>query len=54
MTTTKLCNLANIIVQLGLLSEEKCSMLKEDQTLIGVLNPYDNKDKCRCATKIKI
>ena len=41
----QIINLANIIVQLGLLSEEKCSMLKEDQTLIGVLNPYDNKDK---------
>ena len=33
---------ANIIVQLGLLSDEKCSLVKKDQTIIGVLNPYDN------------
>ncbi len=34
---------SNIIVQLGLLSEDKSVLLKADQTLIGVLNPYDNK-----------
>ena len=38
-------NLSNIIVQLGLLSEDKCSLIKENKTLIGVLNPYDNKEK---------
>ena len=38
-------NLSNIIVQLGLLSEDKCSLIKEDKTLIGVLNPFDNKEK---------
>ena len=38
-------NLSNIIVQLGLLSEDKYSLIKEDKTLIGVLNPYDNKEK---------
>ena len=36
---------ADVIVQLGLLSDDKNSLLKENQTLIGVLNPYDNKDK---------
>jgi len=36
---------ADIIVQLGLLSDDKISLLKEKQTFIGVLNPYDNKDK---------
>ena len=36
---------ANVIVQLGLLSAEKISLLKEDQTLIGILNPYDNKSE---------
>ncbi len=36
---------SNVIVQLGLLSDDKSSLLKEDQTLIGVLNPYDNKEK---------
>jgi len=36
---------ADIIVQLGLLSDDKISILKENQTFVGVLNPYDNKDK---------
>jgi len=36
---------ADIIVQLGLLSDDKNSILKENQTFVGVLNPYDNKDK---------
>ncbi len=38
-------NLSNIIVQLGLLSEDKFSLIEEGKTLIGVLNPFDNKDK---------
>ena len=36
---------ADIIVQLGLLSNDKNSLLKENQSFVGVLNPYDNKDK---------
>ena len=36
---------SNVIVQLGLLSDDKSSLLNKDQTLIGVLNPYDNKEK---------
>ena len=36
---------ANILVQLGLLSEEKFLLMKEKQTLVGVLNPYENKEK---------
>ena len=36
---------ADIIVQLGLLDDDKSSLLKENQTFIGVLNAYDNKDK---------
>ena len=35
----------NILAQLTLLDEDKSSLLKENQTIIGVLNPYDNKDK---------
>ena len=45
---------AKIIVQLGLLPDEKCSILKEGQTLIGVLNPYDNQDKLNNLVKKKI
>jgi len=36
---------SNILAQLTLLDEDKSSLLKENQTFIGVLNPYDNKDK---------
>ena len=41
----EILNDANIIVQLGLLSDEKNLLLKENQTFIGVLNPQDNKEK---------
>ena len=47
-------NLSNIIVQLGLLSDDKCSLIKEDKTLIGVLNPYDNKEKLDKLSKNKV
>jgi len=36
---------ADIVVQLGLFDDNKSSLLKENQTFIGVLNPYDNKNK---------
>ena len=36
---------ADVIVQLGLLSDDKNSLLKQNQTFNGVLNPYDNKHK---------
>ena len=36
---------ADIIVQLNLLTDEKLSNLKENQILIGVLNPYKNQEK---------
>ena len=42
---------ADIIVQLGLLDDDKSSLLKENQTFIGVLNPYDNKDKIKDLVK---
>ena len=38
-------NDADIFIQLGLPSDEKLSFLKEGQSVIGVLNPYQNKDK---------
>ncbi len=41
----EIINNADIIIQLGLLSDDKNSLLKENQTFIGVLNPYGNKDK---------
>ena len=50
----EIINHSNIIVQLGLLSDEKSSLLQEDQTLIGVLNPYDNKEKLEVLKNKKI
>ncbi len=50
----EIINDSNIVVQLGLLSDDKISLLKEDQILIGVLNPYDNKKKLDELIKKKI
>ena len=50
----EIIKLSNIIVQLGLLSDDKSSLLQEDQTLIGVLNPYDNKEKLEVLKNKKI
>ena len=36
---------ADIIVQLGLPLDNKASHIKDNQTLIGVFNPYQNKEK---------
>ena len=36
---------ADIIVQLGFLSDENISILKENQNLVGVFNPYINREK---------
>ena len=47
-------NNADIIVQLGLLNETNSSLVKENQTLIGVLNPYINKDKIESLVKKNI
>ncbi len=44
----------DIIAQLSLLDDDKNSLLKENQTFIGVLNPYDNKDKLSNLVKKKI
>ena len=34
----------DILVQLGLPEEEKLNYLKENQNLVGILNPYENKE----------
>ncbi len=44
---------SDIIVQLDLLNNEKCSLLKENQTLIGTLNPYTNKQELENLAKKK-
>ena len=35
---------ADIIVQLGLFADQKIEILKENQTFIGVLDPYKNRE----------
>ena len=50
----EIINSADIIVQLGLPSDDKTSLIKENQTLIGILNPYNNKEKIESLTKRKI
>ena len=51
---TEILNSSNIIIQLGMLSDEKSSIIKEEQTLIGVLNPFTNKEKLINLAKKKI
>ncbi len=50
----KVLNSSDIIVQLGMLSDDKISIIKENQTLIGVFNPYTNKEKLESLAKKKI
>ncbi len=45
---------ADIIVQLGLLPEDKISLIKENQILIGVFNPYNNKERIESIVKKKV
>jgi len=40
---SELINKADVIVQLRLLSEDKLNKINSGQSVIGVLNPYDNK-----------
>ena len=45
---------SDIIIQLGMLPDDKSSLIKENQILIGVLDPYNNKDKLESLAKKKI
>ena len=51
---TEVLNSSDILVQLGLISEDKISNIKENQTLIGVFNPYYNKEKLENLARKKI
>ena len=50
----EIINSADVIVQLGLLPNDKISSIKANQTLIGVFNPYDNNSKIDDLVKNKI
>jgi len=47
-------NNSDIIVQLGLLSNDNLLLLKENQILVGVFNPHINKEKLENFSKKKI
>ena len=49
----EILNSSDIIVQLSMLSDDMGAKLKENQTLIGVLNPYDNNEKLQNLAKKK-
>ncbi len=51
---SEILNSSDIIVQLGMLSDDKISNINENQTLIGVLNPYNNKEKLENLAKKNI
>jgi H+-translocating NAD(P) transhydrogenase subunit alpha len=50
----EIINSADVIVQLDLLSDDKISLLKKNQTLVGVLDPYSNKEKINNLVKNNI
>ena len=45
---------SDFIVQLGLISDEKIPLLRENQTLIGTFNPYLNNERLQNLTHNKI
>jgi len=51
---TEVLNSSELIVQVGMLSDDKSSNIRENQTLIGVLDPYNNKEKLDNLSKKKI
>ena len=51
---TEVLNSSDIIVQLGVLSVDKTSNIKENQTIIGILDPYNNKENLENLAKKKI
>jgi NAD(P) transhydrogenase subunit alpha len=50
----EILNKGDIIIQLGLLSDSNLSQLKENQILVGILDPYSNKKKFDDLVKRKI
>ena len=50
----ELVSSADILAQLSILSDDNLSSLKENQTIIGILNPFKNIDKLKELNKRKI
>ena len=51
---SEILNSSDIIVQLGMLTDDKTLKIRENQTLIGVLNPYKNQQQLENLAKKKI
>ena len=45
---------SDLIIQLNLLENEKIALIKKNQTLVGIFNPYKNKEKIALLSKNKI
>ncbi len=50
----EILNSSDVIIQLGMLSDKKVINIGEHKTLIGVLDPYNNKEKLENLAKKKI
>ena len=50
----KILSSSDIILQLGMLDEYKSSKLKDKQTIVGVLDPYNNKERLEKLAKKNI
>ena len=53
-TTEKIISNSNALLQMNILSDKNLDMLKKDQILIGVLNPYINEKKLKEVTSKNI
>ena len=51
---SKILSSSDIILQLGMLDEYKSSKLKDKQTIVGVLDPYNNKERLEKLAKKNI
>ena len=54
LTTEEVLEKSNVIAQMGILNDENLNKLKQNQNLIGVINPYLNDAKLKEITKKKV
>ena len=53
LTIEEVLEKSNVIAQMGILNDENLNKLKQNQNLIGVINPYLNEAKLKEITKKK-
>ncbi len=51
---SKIINNSDILIQMGLLDDDKNSLLKSNQIIVGVFNPYENQNKLQELLKKKV